>query len=210
MAVSVDATSSATGSVGTTLTWAHTVSAGDDRVLLVMTVNVGDGTSAVTFNGDAMTEIAGSFGVANSNTRTRAFYILAPDVATANIVATKTDAEPIAAVGISFFGAATPSDDNGQVADAATSSTLAITASAAGIIADIIGTFANTPTENGAQTEFGTQLNFSGTKDMSASYKAVSSGAQTMNWTFSSDDYVHSGVLIPQAEDPFSPKIMMF
>lgn len=213
MAVSVDTTSSATGSVGTTLSWSHTVNSGDDRGLLVMIATIGSGASAVTFNGDALTQLSGAFGVANTGLRIRGFYMQNPDVTTANIEVTKGSGEAAAATAISFFGAGLSGDGVSQGADAVTSSTLAISPASSGIVADIIATFANTPTANVAQTEFGAQLNFSGTYDMKASYKSVSPGATSMNWTFSTDDYAHAAVLIAEASGggiTFTPKVMMF
>lgn len=210
MAISVDATSQGNDTAGTTITISHTVNSGDNRILIVLVVSDGSGASTATYDGNAMTQLSGSFGVANPGLRTRGFYLIDPPVGTANIVVTKGTDEPGAVAGISIFGADVTDYENGQVADAQTSSSLSMIASKAGILIDIIGLFANSPTVDGSQTQFATQDNFSGTKDMAASYKLVTAGSPTMDWTFSSDDYAHSAVFFPEIGNAFVPRAMFF
>jgi cysteine-rich repeat protein len=86
--ISYDAGAQGTQDTLNTLTFAHTVAAGDNRLLLVSITNEDTGTrtiSSVTFNGDAMTLATG---VNGANNDVYIYYLLTPDVATGNVVVT--------------------------------------------------------------------------------------------------------------------------
>lgn len=212
MAVTVDSTGSTTASAGTTVTLSHTVGAGSDRVLVVL-VAIDDSTpgfpSSVTYNGVSMTNLGG-VGTTNNPLLVDGWYLVNPDTGAHNVVVTKDSGRPTAVAAISLFGGSTPNYSNGQGADGVTSSTLNITASKSGMAIDVIMTSASTPTVDASQTEFGTNLNFNGTEDMSCSYKTVAAGTPTMSWTFASTDYAHGGLFVPEASSAFTPKVMMF
>lgn len=214
MAISIDSTSSATGSAGTTLTYSHTVGSGPNTVLLVL-MGIDDATpgfpSSVTYNGDALTELGG-IGSTNSPMLTDGWFLVNPDTGTHDIVITKDNDRPTASSAVSMFGAATPeqADSDATSGDTATSSSLTLDASTTGMLFDCIVTSLTAPTANGSQTAFGAANNFSGTMDYSSSYKAVSAGSPTMNWTFTLSDYVSGGVFIADAPSTFTAKIMSF
>lgn len=211
MAITVDATSSGTASVGTTVTVSHTVGAGSNRLLVVM-MGFNDATpgfpSSVTFNSVAMTELGG-VGSTNNPMVTDGWYLLNPDVGTYDIVVTKDSGVPFAVSAISLFGATTPGDNDAVTGDAATSSSLSLTATKAGMTIDCIVTSLTAPTVNASQTAFGAAANFSGTMDYSSSYKLVSAGTPTMDWTFTLSDYVQGGLFVPEVTT-FKPIIASF
>jgi hypothetical protein len=214
MAITIDSTSSATGTAGTTLTYSHTVGAGENRVLLVM-MGIDDSTpgfpSSVTYNGVSLTQLGG-LGSANSPMLTDGWFLVNPDTGTHDIVITKDSGRPTASSAISMFGALTPlqADSDGNFADAATSAPLTLDASASGMLFDCITTSLAAPTADGSQTAFGAANNFSGTIDYSSSYKTVAAGTPSMTWTFLLSDYVHGGVFIADAPSTFTAKVMSF
>ena len=213
MAVSVDSTSGGTASVGTTVTVSHTVSSGSNRVLVVCIgmeyISGGFPITSVTYNGVALTEPGGT-GVIQSGLCCDLWYLVNPDVGTYNIVVTKTNSYATAVSAISLFGGSTPTNDNSTQSASGTSSSLGITAGSAGMLVDVIVTSSGTPTANGSQTAFQAHTNFTGTIDQSASYKTVTSGSQTMDWTFSSSAYAGGGFLVPEAASAFKPIASIF
>lgn len=119
MAIALDATSSGRNSSGT-ITVSHTVGAGSDRVLYVLT-SVQDSNHAnfpvtgITFGGVALTKVRSDEAVGNN--RTEIWRLIAPATSTANIVCTVTGAVgEFALIGISLTGVdqTTPTDaENG-------------------------------------------------------------------------------------------------
>lgn len=103
MAVGLGNTSQANGLAGTTITFSHTVAAGNGRALVVVTGGRnGANVSAVTYNGDALTKIGERD---DGSTEVQIWYMLDPDVGTANIVVTKASGIDCDAGGINFTGA---------------------------------------------------------------------------------------------------------
>ncbi len=117
MAIALDAVSSGRNSTGT-ITVSHTVGAGSDRVLYVMT-SAQDSNHAnlpvtgITFGGVALTKVRHD--EAAGNNRTEIWRLIAPATSTANIVCTVTGSVgEFALIGISLTGVdqTTPTDAN--------------------------------------------------------------------------------------------------
>jgi len=93
MAITYNSASSGNGT-STTLTFAHTVNAGDDRIIIVGTgveaINASDyrAVSTITYDGDALTKIAHQD--FPDRDRAELWYRLAPTVTTGNVVVTLT------------------------------------------------------------------------------------------------------------------------
>lgn len=87
----------------TTITWAHTIGAGTDRCLFVLTpISQATNVTGVTYGGTALTL---SIGVANGNNKAAILYMINPPVGTANIVVTfDTSLAWYLAGAVSFFG----------------------------------------------------------------------------------------------------------
>jgi hypothetical protein len=105
--ITFDSASSAAGPNGnvSSLTFAHTVGAGSDRVLWVG-VHTRDGNTAVsnvTYGGTPFTRV-GSIVAGGGQNRSEIWQLLSPAVGTANIVVTLSAAKNVAAGAVSFFG----------------------------------------------------------------------------------------------------------
>ena len=104
LAITQDAVSSASTTAAASLTFAHTVSSGSDRLLLVEVVINKSGTtvSSVTYGGAALTKVGSAV---NAMMDTELWYLTAPTAGTANVVVTASGGNPgITAGATSFLG----------------------------------------------------------------------------------------------------------
>lgn len=210
MAITIDTTASGTATVGTTVTVAITIASG--ATALVVMIGMDDAStrfpSDVSHNGLTMTEL-GAVGTYNNPLGVDGWVLANPASGTHNIVVTKTSGIPTAVSAVSFLGSGTPTVSNAGQADTVTSASASVTAATAGYAVDCIVTSLTAPTADGSQTAFGAATNFSGTKDYSSSYKAVSAGSPTMDWTFTLSDYVQGVIFVPVAVSTFVPQTMI-
>ncbi len=103
-AIAADPASSATGYATRTLSWAHTVGSGPDRVLVVGVSNSSNTqVRRIRYGGVALTEIVSRAG-GGGNTRASLWILVAPLSGTADVVVTLSGPEDIAAGAVSFTG----------------------------------------------------------------------------------------------------------
>src|SRR5882672_9251335 len=104
-AITFDSASNAFGNAVSSLTWAHTVGAGNDRILVVGVSIRGNATvTGITYAGQALTS-AGA--VANGGTNSAEIWTLvAPPTGTANIVVSLSAAKDVVGGASSFFNVA--------------------------------------------------------------------------------------------------------
>src|SRR5688572_17932092 len=110
-AITFDSASNAVGNAVSSLTWAHTVGAGNNRILVVgVSIRSNASVTGITYAGQALT-LAGS--VANGGTNSAEIWALvAPPTGTANIVVSLSAAKDIV-VGASSFSNVDPTTPYG-------------------------------------------------------------------------------------------------
>ena len=101
-AIAVDNTSSAHGDVSS-LTWAHTVGSGADRILIVGVSIDDSGTtiSSVTYGGTTLLLVGQRAG---TQTRAAIYRLIAPSVGTSNVVVTLSSTDGVVGGAVSFTG----------------------------------------------------------------------------------------------------------
>jgi hypothetical protein len=204
-ALTVDATSSGTGSAGTTLTVAHTCGTGTDR-LLVVSVSVSDDSTVsettiptgVTYNSVAMTKLDGNTvnisGSGGDQIGSSIWHLVAPTTGTNNIVATfGSSMSDMALGGLSFTGAdqgSAPMRTAGSAGNDNASSVSEATTSIAGdIVVDALAVF----TEGGdiSATGGGSPTVIYNTRNQDVrgamSRKTATGTSTTMSWTLGGD-----------------------
>lgn len=207
MALAVDVVSSiALQSNANPWTWSHTVS-GANRILVVAVSSYTNLPTGVTYNGVAMTNVAGA-SIDGGSQCSSLWYLIAPDTGAHNVVVNFSGGQYGRAAAISFTGAAqTGQPDAAAEADSShdATSSLAITTVAADCyIIDAIA-LASSPTalaRDSGQTDLYTEPDGS-VVDVGGSYKAAgAAGAKTMVWTWSyvaAAGYTHAAIAIKPA-----------
>lgn len=184
MAIALDATSSGQGTVGTTITFAHTCAA---NALLVVFVGSQDGVGAptVTYNSVAMTQIAST----NTNMSCYAFILLNPSSGANNVVVTKDSGTDYAASAISFTGAGGYDATNTSNAASGTSGSVTVNTNRTTGFVVAAQSLANngSATYTGSGTEFVDRTN-GGSDSFQSSYEAYAGSANiTSSWTWGSN-----------------------
>lgn len=130
MSLSFNSTSKGGATAGTTVTVSHTIAAGDDRILLVGTSLInGTSVSGVTYGGVSMTQaisVQPSQAVGGAERVLQLFYLLNPDVGTANIVVTKTSGTATYCHNVAYNGVNQSSFPDASANGGTTSSTLTL------------------------------------------------------------------------------------
>jgi len=104
--VTVDASSVATTANGTTSTFAHTISAGNDRMLIVaISKRAFNNATSVTYGGESLRRYYKNRYDNNNYPQFELWYLPAPPVGTANVVVTIPANDWFEVNAISFFGA---------------------------------------------------------------------------------------------------------
>lgn len=195
-AITLDTATNASGSEpGVTHTFAHTCNAGTDTGIVVMVSCYGSNraTSGVTYNSDALT--LGEQGDGN-NINVSIWYKPAPDTGSNNVVITQpASANGVGGAAVSMFGVQQTTTPD-SVFDGSFSASGGVTSNITTVadqcwIFDAIGDQTATMNVAAGQTKLGTLFGDTG----GCSYKTnVSSGANTMGWTWSgSDNGRHAG-----------------
>lgn len=157
MALAIDATSSATGGGAGPFTWLHTC-AGSDRCLLVGIAyyDSGDTISAVTYNGDALTEVPSST-VSNGQYTTAFYSLVAPDTGSNTVSVTFTGfVFDFGAGAVSFTGAdqTTPLGTAVTATGTDTTPTVTVTSASGEIVVDALTiVHGGTLTVDGSQSQ---------------------------------------------------------
>ena len=184
--ITYDAGAEGTQDTLNTLTFPHTVAAGDNGLLFVVITNEDTGTrtiSSVTFNGDAMTLATGVNGSSND---VYIYYRLAPDVATGNVVVTWSgEVFGIAASADSFINVAQQAPE--VIATSASTSSINFVTQTNGSLALMaIVAPLSTATLSTTDNELHNFVN-TGSHAQGDSYKIVSqAGQDSMGWGVSS------------------------
>ena len=190
MSIAYDATSGGNGT-GTSLTYAHTCSTGDDRILFVG-INITDNTDSVTgvtYAGSAMTLV-------NKRSGTNAFlylyYIIAPATGANNVVVSTSASKQIVAVGSSYTGAAQTGQPDSSATVKNTSGTslvlqTTVVASNCWLVCIKAETAPNTLTNGSIRTG---QINGTANGDSNAT---VGTGSQNLTWTH--DEHSAGGII---------------
>lgn len=122
MAIAIDATSSGTGTAGTTVTVPHTCTGSNLVLIVVAGATDGVSTPTCTYNGVSMTQ--GAIRDVASEMFSIVFYLVSPDTGTHDIVLTKGSGDEFGVMGISFTGAggvsATATNSGGSLDTTAT------------------------------------------------------------------------------------------
>jgi len=199
MALSVETTSSTTGTSVMSLTFSHTVTSANK---IVVTVGIGNANgvtiSGVTFNGDALSFVAGKTD-SNPWCRVEIWERHNPDVVTGNVVVTFSGTTYHAAAGCTgYIGAAealgSPSTNGASTANP----TVTVVDSANG---DLVTSVMMTDGSVAATTPAGTQLweveNLGSDCDINAQYQTASGASTVCSWTNSTtDNYAAAGVAV--------------
>ncbi len=197
--IAVDTTSVGTsnGNV-TSLTWAHTVNAGSNGVLVVSVAPLheaqpSNAITSVTYAGQALTKIVAASG---TSVDAELWYLLSPQAGTNNVVVTVNGSADVVAAATDYFNVSqttplgTPASANGQSASpsvTATSATGQLVVDALAFCADMAPA---SPSGSG-QTQLWNSN--SGTGSGSDSFGAGSyvdgAASVTMSWSVSQSDY---------------------
>lgn len=191
---------------GTSLSFSHTVSAGDDRILFAAIVCTGDnpGTiTGVTYDGNALTPLIAE--VPNTTSGQGYIwwgYLEDPPVGTANVVATISAPEAAAGIASSYSGAGTPT---GQQTDrgSGTGPSVTVTSNTGDLVVGMCAKFSFgvlTFTPGANQTERGEVDEPAGGFQGVAVSDEPGSSSVTHSYTISgSANYTMSAVNLPAA-----------
>lgn len=182
-------TKSTAGSTVNTFTVSHTVTAGSNRMLVVM-VEFGSFTTvtSVTYGGVSLTKQGG---ITSTSTNGDIWYLLSPTPGTANVVVnyagfTNTVVDAINMTGVNQ---STPFRTASSTSGFVSSASLTPTSSIGDIVLDLVVTQQATATITGGQT-----LIFNGndttTRYVSGSYKAGAASTTTVSYSFSVSDNI--------------------
>jgi len=212
------ASSNYSASAGTTLSWSHTVSSGNNRLLVVGIVSE-DATpadqiiSSVKFNGVSMTLVPDSTksrGNASSGLRTDLYYMLNPPVGTFTVLITYNGSVSYrvgGAISLRNIKQQVPEAVITNSASSATTISTNITVPNAGAwIVDVVGHSNSGSFTTSTSTERWDRN--SGSHTGAGSTKAVSSpGSNTVSWTYSgsSGTAIHSLAAFAPSETVGSP-----
>lgn len=190
------------------LTFSHTVSAGNNRILLVG-VSAETGVSAITFGGVGLTKLDdNNFGNSNS-----VWYLIAPSVSTADIVVTFGGSGNLyPAVIAANFTDVNQSTPNRTVANSASNSNTGCTVSVTSETGDLVvdfngnrsvgsGVFNPTPGSGGTDRAY---INAGSITAISLATEAGASGTTTMDWTWSGNQY-YAQIAFALIEDTSPP-----
>jgi uncharacterized repeat protein (TIGR01451 family) len=189
--ITVDHSSSATANAST-LTWAHTIGSGSDRVLVVGVSirNAGRQVSGVTYGGAPLTFI-GARNNHDNTVRTEMWFQTAPTVGTANVVVTLTRSARMVGGAVSFFGVSASAPLGTFVANNSTDNgtddpSVVVTSAAGEMIVSALSTqgSAGTVTPLAGQTQRWNRFYGTGGGD-AAGFGSTAPGAAsvTMGWT---------------------------
>lgn len=193
MAITIDAISDSGDTLAaSSITKAHTVSAGDNRGLIVCVMTrdatMGNLISGVTYDGTALTLAKAATNAARSY-NAAIYYLIAPSVKTANVVVSFSETVEVSNCTIlSIFGMKQSSPVSGTDSyntTSVTSSSLAITPAADGsIVVDSLYTSDNNLTMGAGQTQLAKHGVNNNGDYIGASYERAD-GTRTMSWTWS-------------------------
>ncbi len=185
MPVAVNDPLSTSGNTVTSLTLSHTVAAGSDRVLCVLVGWRNSGVTALsavpTFGGNDTTLEVDSGG--NADAHATLYYLINPDVTTADIVATWGTAVNAAIIAYTLTGCdqTTPFSNNASNSGTGTATTVDVTSATGELAIDMIDAGVITsPTPGAGQTLIIEEL--ANTNDCASSEEDGSATA-TMSWT---------------------------
>ncbi|MCO6451001.1 MAG: S8 family serine peptidase [Caldilineales bacterium] len=185
--------SAATAGAASSLTWAHTIASGNNRILTVGMSLIGGQSTSVTYGGAPLT-LAGRYTGVNSHT-VEIWRLLAPPVGAANIVAT-FDAARQATGGGQAFNGVHQTTPTGTMTGASleSSPTAAVTISSAPgelVIDTLFVDLVTTATAGGGQTKRWERTN--GRTGAGSTKPGASS--VTMSWTLGTPDEWNIGAL---------------
>lgn len=182
-----DAVTNGGHSTASSVTFAHTVGANGQRLLIVC-VSIAQSSGAVTsatFNGVAMTKAINKVLVSGSNYECAIFYLVNPPTGTYNVVVNFSASSNYAVGAASFFfvNQASPADNTNSTSAASGAPVLSITTVEKALIIDsIISAAATARTQGAGQSVIHTQT-INGGDSGAGSYKiATSAGSYNMSW----------------------------
>lgn len=176
----------------TSLSFSHTVGAGDDRCLFVAVTSYTSKPSGVTFDGNSMTEIITQVEI---DSHTTLYRYLAPGVTTANVIVTFASAMMVTAHAVNLSGVdqTTPVEDSDSSSDTTgpsetSTATPALTGSTNGLVLDCLTIWDRVGTEGSGQTAVFSESN---TTVSYSSYGSEEAGGAsvTMSYTWSGAQY---------------------
>jgi len=180
-AISFDSYSEGEDTASYTNTFAHTVAVQDDRILIVSTAGTfNTAVTGVTYNGDSLIQIESALTV--SNLEVSAWYMLAPDTGTHNVVVTMASFPNSASTATSYYGVkqqAPEATSNATGTGTALSDAVTTITSNAWVV-DSAFNASGTLAVGAGQTERG-----SGRYQSVSTEPKVSAGSVTMSWTVS-------------------------
>lgn len=189
MAVAVGITSSGSAANLTSVTVSHTIAAGTNRLLLVAVGWTGTSTTmAVTYGGVTLTPVGTALAVLTAF-RVQHFYLPAPTVGTADIVATASAASYIQIGGVNVTGAAqtapeavSNSDPTTTLTPTGTVTTLTANAFVFGLVG--INNATTTLSTSSSQTVFMDLADATVNRRSTAAYRGPegAAGSKTMSW----------------------------
>lgn len=183
------------------ITISHTV-AGTNRILIVGVETVTNSLSGVTYGGVALTQKTSQ---ANGSQTSYIYYLLAPTVGTANVVASFSGFGSCGAHTVSWTGVdqtiniGTPST---SVASGTISQT--VTTTVDDMVQDVLGKSGQIglPAAGSGQTEIANGRESANTSALAASYKNGAAGTTTMVWTGGGGTNSWIGIPIRGLPDP--------
>ncbi|HSD36510.1 MAG TPA: putative Ig domain-containing protein [Rhodocyclaceae bacterium] len=213
LAVTVGNSSSAkTDTAGSpSLSWSHTVAAGDDGILIVTVASRDNAPSdGVTYNGQAMSLLRSV--VSGGAVTAEVWYLLNPSVGTANIVVSHSGSNhEFVAGATNFYGVRQTSTFGTVATETASDSNMAVSSSAGDMVIDVFATRqqSSIPAVGAGQTTLWSQSVASGSADPTgaSSYEIASGSSTAMTWSRvnASAEYAAIGVALKAA--PVAPVI---
>lgn len=210
---------------GTTLTVSHTVSAGPNRILIVVTCMEGTtseaGVTGVTWDGNAMTEIAGASGNADegaNRAQIKFWYYLNPEVKTADVVLTRdssADFEERALAAITVQNARQEAPYlSGKTSDIGSptsiSTTLVTTADGSLLLDGVTINTSSAITADSGQTDLANIVQGGGSMfsfGASSESKAIA-GSETLGWSFVAQGRAQHGVVAIRPAPPSAAQLV--
>lgn len=173
-----------------------TVADNTDRLLAVGTSVRGAVTvTSATYNGDALTKIRHD--QLGGDIRTELWYILNPDVGTANLVVNFSGTQNVGISGAVYYNVDGLVSNNGNTGSTTTSTSVTNTNATTDLIVDVLGLQTGSGSFTGTVTAGQTKRNDAATVDLQIAFadKLSPSANNTMSWSFASNYYAESNAV---------------
>lgn len=191
-----------------TATFSHTVSSGDNRLLVVGVSTRGGPISGVTFNGDALTKVHEYGTDNNTSVNASQWYLVDPDVATANVVITRkysNNTQGVVACASNYTGvvSASPIYDYGDDSYWVSPSQVSVNTSVSSVVVDVLalpdndsGAYPAVNYTNQTSIYINANPHTYGDTRGCFSEKAGTGDYELVGWTFRNEVYINAAMTV--------------